>query len=315
MGAGHLHGPADSARGRRALWVALGLNAAFLVVQLAGGLAFGSLALLADAAHMGSDVVGLVVALVAERLSRRPATTRHSYGWRRAEVLGALANALTLLVVVGWIFFEALRRLPEPQAIEGGPVLLIAAVGLAVNVGSAVILAGVAGRNLNLRGAFLHMAADAAGSVGVMAAAILVLATGAEWADPAVSLLIAGLILWSTWKLLRSVVLVLLEATPADVDPEEVAAVLGADAAVASVHHLHLWSVASDETALSAHLVLADAPSLHEAQAAGNRLKGVLEDRYRITHATFELECHPCPDPTGDCGPGEAVPRRAGHAH
>ena len=314
MGAGHLHGPADSARGRRALWVALGLNAVFLLVQLVGGLAFGSLALLADAAHMGSDVVGLVVALVAERLSRRPATTRHSYGWRRAEVLGALANALTLLVVVGWIVFEALRRLPTAQEIEGGPVLLIAGVGLAVNTGSAVILAGVAGRNLNLRGAFLHMAADAAGSVGVMAAAVLVLATGADWVDPVVSLLIAGLIVWSTVRLLRSVVLVLLEATPADVDPEEVAAVLGADEAVLSVHHLHLWSVASDETALSAHLVLADAPSLHEAQAAGNRLKAVLEDQYRITHATFELECHPCPDPIGDCGPGEAVPRRRDHA-
>jgi len=315
MGAGHGLATTDTGRGRRALWVALGLNAGFLGVEVVGGLAFGSLALLADAAHMGSDVVGLVVALVAERLSRRPATKRHSYGWRRAEVLGALANALTLVVVVGWIVYEAIRRLPSPQPVEGGPVLVIATLGFAVNAGSAVVLARVAGRSLNMRGAFLHMAADAAGSVGVIAAAIIVLTTGAEWADPAVSLLIAGLILWSTWKLLRSVVLVLLEATPAGVDPEEVTEMLIADEAVVDVHHLHLWSVASDETALSAHLVLADAPSLHEAQAAGDRLKRVLEDEYRITHATFELECHPCPQPTLCCGPNEATAGTQTHAH
>lgn len=307
MGGGHHHPVGDPARGRRALRVALALNAGFLGAELAGGLAFGSLALLADAAHMASDVVGLVVALVAERLSRRPATARHSFGWRRAEVLGGLANALTLLVVVGWVAVEAVSRLPSPQPVEGGPVLLIATLGLGVNVVSAWMLARVAGRNLNLRGAFLHMAADAAGSVGVIFAAVLVLTTGADWADAAVSLLIAGLILWSTWRLLRGIVHVLLEATPAGVDPEAVAALLEADDAVLSVHHLHLWSVASEETALSAHLVLADAPTLHEAQAAGSRLKDVLSDRHGITHATFELECHPCPDPSGDCGPAGAV--------
>jgi len=294
--------------------IALGLNAGFLGAEVVGGLAFGSLALLADAAHMGSDVVGLVVALVAERLSRRPATKVHSFGWRRAEVLGALANALSLLAVVGWVVFEAIRRLPSPQAVEGGPVLLIAMLGLAVNAGSAVILSRVAGRNLNMRGAFLHMAADAAGSVGVIVAALLVIATGAEWADPAVSLLIAGLILWSTWKLLRGVVLVLLEATPPDVDPDAVGETLAADESVDGVHHLHLWSVASDETALSAHLVLAGAPTLHEAQAAGDRIKRVLEDRYNITHSTLELECHPCPEPAGGCGPNETTSRSHHHA-
>jgi cobalt-zinc-cadmium efflux system protein len=310
MGGSHGHATGDSDRGRRALWIALGLNTGFLGAEVAGGLAFGSLALLADAAHMGSDVVGLVVALVAERLSRRPATKRHSFGWRRAEVLGALANAVTLLVVVGWIVIEAIRRLPAPQPVEGGPVLLIAAIGLGVNAGSAVVLMRVAGRNLNLRGAFLHMVADAAGSAGVIVAAIVVIGTGAEWADPAVSLLIAGLILWSTWKLLRGVVLVLLEATPPDLDPDSVAATLAADDAVDGVHHLHLWSVASNESALSAHLVLAGAPTLHEAQAAGDRLKDVLHHRYNITHSTLELECHPCPQPAGGCGPGETTPRR-----
>lgn len=313
MGAGHGHRMSDSARGRRALWIALGLNAGFLGAEVAGGLAFGSLALLADAAHMGSDVVGLVVALLAERLSRRPATKRHSFGWRRAEVLGALANAVTLLAVVGWIVVEAIRRLPAPQAVEGGPVLVIAALGLVVNAGSAMVLLRVAGRNLNMRGAFLHMAADAAGSVGVIVAALVVIGTGAEWADPAVSLLIAGLILWSTWKLLSGVVLVLLEATPLDLDPDAVAATLAADDAVDGVHHLHLWSVASAETALSAHLVLAGAPSLHEAQAAGDRLKHVLEDKFRISHSTLELECHPCPQPVGGCGPDEATPRSQDH--
>ncbi len=178
-----------------------------------------------------------------------------------------------------------------------------------------MVLARVAGRNLNMRGAFLHMAADAAGSVGVIAAAVIVLTTGAEWADPAVSLLIAGLILWSTWKLLRSVVLVLLEATPADLDPDAVAGMLVADDGVESVHHLHLWSVASDETALSAHLVLADAPSLHEAQAVGDRVKRALEDDYGVAHSTLELECHPCPSPTGGCGPAEADTKRQDQAH
>lgn len=309
MAAGHDHPKPDDARGRRALGISLALNAVFLAAEVGGGLAFGSIALLADGAHMASDVVGLVVALFAERLSRRPATSRHSFGWRRAEVLGALANAVTLLVVVGWIVFEAVRRLGSPQPVEGGPVLVIAILGLAVNAGSALFLVRLAGRSLNMRGAFLHMTADAAGSVGVIAAAVIVLAAGEEWADPVVSLLIAGLILWSTSKLLGSVVRVLLEATPPDVDPGAVAETLVADEAVVSVHHLHLWSVASDETALSAHLVMADAPSLHEAQAAGDRLKHVLEDEYGVTHSTLELECHPCPVPMGDCGPPEPDPR------
>lgn len=178
--AGHSHGLGRGVQ-RRALWIALVANGGFLIAEVIGGLAFRSLALLADAAHMSSDVAGLTIALVAQRLVDRPGTARHSYGLQRAEVLGAQANGLTLLAVSGWIVFEAVRRIGQPADVVGGGVLVVATLGLAVNLASAVVLNRAKGTSLNMRGAFLHMAADAAGSVAAIAAGTAVLLWGATW--------------------------------------------------------------------------------------------------------------------------------------
>ena len=301
--AGHSHGPISThgAAQRRALWISLALNGGFMGAEIVGGVLFGSLALLADAAHMGSDVVGLVIALVAARLVQRPASGGHTYGWRRAEALGAQANAATLLAVAAWVLVEAQRRINNPHPVEGGPVLLIAVLGLAVNVASAVLLARAAQGNLNMRGAFVHMVADAAGSVGVIAAAIIVLTTGATWADPVISMLLAVLIAWSALGLLRATTRVLLEAAPDGLEPDDVAATLLAAIQVTDVHHLHVWTVSSDQSALSAHVVLDGEPSLRDAQATGEDLKALLARHHDIHHATLELECHPCPHPESAC--------------
>ena len=279
---------------RRALWTALALNGVFLIAEVVGGIAFNSLALLADAAHMSSDVVGLAIALYAQHLMTRPASARLTFGFQRGEVLGALANAMTLLVVVGWIVFEAFRRLAEPQPVEGGGLLVVATIGLAINLGSAVMLARSRGRSLNMQAAFVHMAADAAGSVAVIVAALAVLGWEANWVDPAASFLIAALILWSTWGLLKDTVHVLMEGAPRGMDIEEVEAAIAAHPGVASAHHLHLWNLASDVPALSVHAVLSEDETLHDAQARGESLRMMLHERFGIEHATLELECHPC---------------------
>lgn len=283
---------------RRALWVALVLNATFFVVEIIGGLAFNSLALLADAAHMFSDVVGLSIALYAQHLSARPASARLTFGFQRGEVLGALANGITLLAVVGWILIEAFRRISNPEPVGGGGLLLVGVAGLLINLASAVMLSRARGRSLNMRAAFIHMAADAAGSVAVIVAAVSVLTWGANWVDPAASFLIAGLILWATWGLLKDTVHVLMEGAPQGMDVEEVEAAIEAHPGVSSVHHLHLWNLASDVPALSVHAVLSEDETLHEAQARGESLRAMLHQRFGIEHATLELECYPCAEVT-----------------
>lgn len=303
---GHGHAaartPAGRAAQRRALWWSLGANAAFMVVEVVGGVVFVSLALLADAAHMLSDVAGLAIALVAQQLAGRRATARHTYGLQRAEVLGAQVNGLLLVAMAGWIMVEAVGRIAEPADVQGGGVLVVATLGLLVNLGSAALLNRVRGDNLNLRGAYLHMVLDAAGSVAAMVAAVAVIGWDATWVDPAASIFVSLLVLWSAWGLLRDAAQVLLEGTPRGMDPVDVEQALLADDAVDAVHHLHLWNLASDVPALSAHVVLeGEDVTLHDAQASGDRLKALLGERFGIEHATLELECHPCaPEPAHD---------------
>lgn len=298
--AGHGHDRV-SVRGaqKQALVLALAFNAVFLIAEVVGGLAFRSLALLADAAHMTSDVAGLAIALVAQQLLERPATARHSYGLQRAEVLGAQANAITLLAVAGWIVFEAVRRIGEPTDVVGGGLLVVAVLGLAVNLGSAVLLARARRGSLNMHGAFVHMAVDAAGSVAAITAGVAVVGWGADWVDPLMSMLIAAMVLWSAFGLLRSTAHVLLEGAPAGIDAAEVEATLTGDHEVEAVHHLHLWNLASDVPALSAHVVIRGEVSLHQAQQACDRLKVAVDERFGIEHATLELECHACDEPDG----------------
>lgn len=287
----------------RALWLALGANAAFLVVEVVAAGVFGSLALMADAAHMGSDVAALAIAIVAQRLVERPATARHSYGLQRADVLAAQLNGFGLVAVTGWIFYEAWDRFRDPVEVVGGGLLAVALAGLAVNLVSAWLLGRARGRSLNMHGAFAHMVADAVSSVGAVVAGVAVLLWGAAWADAAVSVLIGVLVLWSAWALLRDTTQVLLEGTPRGLDAEAVEAALAAQDDVERVHHLHLWNLASDTPALSGHVVLRGGMTLHDAQERADQLKAMLAERFGIDHATLELECHPCTPAPG----GEAV--------
>ena len=295
-GHGH-HGSSERPAQRRALIIVLVANALFMGAEIVGGIRFGSLALLADGVHMASDVGALAVAFVALRLSERPHTARHTYGLQRAEVLGAVVNAVAVLAVSAWIVYEAAGRLRQSHLVAGRGLVLVASLGLVVNVASAVVLARAAGRSLNMRAALAHMTLDAAGSVAAIAAGIAVLGWRATRVDAIASIVIAVLIVWSAWRLLTEAVHVLLEGAPRGVDVAEAERLLASDPAVASVHHVHVWSLASDVPALSAHVVLGDVVTLHDAQVHGDRLKATLAETMGIHHATLELECHDCEPP------------------
>ena len=293
---GHGHGDRAALRGRQrtALTWSLGLNLVLLVGEGIAGFAFGSLALLADAAHQLSDVAGLGIALAAHRLMDAPASERHSYGLQRAEVLGAQANGILLLVSAVVIVFEAIRRLGEPGDIVGLGVIAVAVISLLVNVGSAWALARVRGQSLNVGGAMTHLLADAAGSFAALVAGIAVAVGGLDTVDPIMAVAIAALVVWSAWHLLRDTTHVLMEGAPPGVDRGAVMETIERHGAVASVHHLHMWLLASDMPALSAHVVLEGRMNLHRAQQHGDELKGLLAREHGIDHATLELECHDC---------------------
>lgn len=279
---------------RSTLLLVLALNGAFMVAEAVGGFLFNSLALIADAGHTLSDMAALGIALFAHSLADRAPTARHTYGFQRAEILGALANALVLAVVGVWISFEAIQRIGAPEGVEGAGVVAIALVGLAINVGSAYVIGRKTGHSLNMRGAYLHMLLDGVGSAGAVVAGAIIVVTGANVVDPLVSLGLVGLIAWSAWHLMSETVHVLLEGVPKHLDLDEIERNLLADDQVKSVHHLHIWSIASDTPALSAHVILKDQMDLHDAQMHGDRLREMLRERFGIGHATLELECHPC---------------------
>ena len=283
--AGHAH----ARSGTRALAVALALVLGFAVVELGASLLAGSLALLADAGHMFSDALALGLALFAAWLARRPATPERSFGWRRAEILAALANALVLVALGLWIVVEAVRRLGDPPSVEGGWVLATGVVGLGVNLAAARLLHG-AGDGLNVRAALLHVLADLASSVGVIVAALVVLATGWQGADPLVALLIGLLVLASTVGIVRESIGILLEGTPAGIDPRAVGAALGASPGVVGVHDLHIWTITSGFPALSAHVLVEPRADCH---AIRRELELLLRERFELEHTTLQVEHAP----------------------
>ena len=284
---GHHH-----ASSGRILRVALAANGVLLVAQVVGAVAFSSLALLADAGHQGSDVAALLIAVVAQAIAGRAPSDNYTFGLRRAEVMGALLNAVMLLAVAVWVVVEASRRIGDPPDVSGWGVLLLGAAGLLVNGGCAWLLHRSADRSLNVRGAALHLTGDAAGSVGVVVAGLAVVLWSADWVDSAVSYLIAGLLLWTGTGLVRRTTRVLLEGTPPGMDVSELSALITADERVNGIHHLHVWSVDSTTVALSAHVEVA-ADSLHDAQLVATHLERQLALR-GVDHATLALECHPC---------------------
>jgi len=276
----------------RILRLALTANAVLLVIQIGGAMAFSSLALLADAGHQGSDVVALLIAVVAQALAGRAPSDNYTFGLRRAEVMGALLNAAMLLAVAAWVVVEASRRIGDPPDVSGWGVLVLGAAGLLVNGGCALLLHRSADRSLNVRGATLHLMGDAAGSVGVVVAGVAVVLWSADWVDSAVSYLIAGLLLWTGAGLVRRTTRVLLEGTPPGIDVHELSTLITAHEHVNGVHHLHVWSVDSLTVALSAHVEVA-ADSLHDAQIVATELERQLA-LSGVDHATLALECHPC---------------------
>ena len=285
--AGHHHGGHSRGAGRRALTFVFILTTAFLAVEVVGGFLTGSLALLADAGHMASDAVSLGLALFAVWLAERPATPRRSFGYKRAEILAALANGVTLVAVSVWIFVEAFRRLQDPQPILGGWMLAVAVVGLLVNVAGAVVLSRSGGESLNVEGAMRHVLADLLGSVGVIVAAGVILLTGWRYADPLVSAVIGVLVLASSWKLLRESTNILLEATPKGVDAEQVGRRMASAPGIEEVHDLHIWTITSGFPALSAHVLVGREENCH---ARRRDLEDVLAHDFGIEHTTLQMD-------------------------
>ena len=282
--AGHVHAPASFGT---AFAVGIALNTAFVVIEAGYGFASNSMSLVADAGHNLSDVLGLLVAWIASVLVRRRPSPRFTYGLRGSSILAALFNAVFLLVAVGAILWEAVVRLVHPEPVAGTTVMVVAAIGILINGFTAWLFARGAKDDINIRGAFLHMLADAAVSAGVVLAGLAILLTGAVWIDPAVSLVIGGLIIWASWGLLRESVAMSLSAVPSGIAPEAVAAHLRALPAVADLHDLHIWPMSTTETALTAHLVMTGG---HPGNAFLAAAAQDLRTRFGIAHVTLQIE-------------------------
>jgi cobalt-zinc-cadmium efflux system protein len=257
------------------------------VVEIVGGLLTGSLALLADAGHMLSDNLSLGLALFAAWLAQRPATPNKSFGYRRGEILAALANGVTLVAVSIWVFVEAYSRLKEPPEVLGGPMLVVAALGLLVNAAGAIILYRSGGESLNVQGAMRHVFADALGSVGAIVAAAVIILTGWRYADPLISVAIGFLILGSSWKLLKDSTNILLEATPPHLNATEVGQKLASAEGIVEVHDLHIWTITSGFPALSAHVLVGRHEDCH---ARRRELEDILAREYGISHTTLQVD-------------------------
>jgi cobalt-zinc-cadmium efflux system protein len=282
----HDHDHARAAS-RRALALALVITASYTVVEVVGGVFAGSLALLADAVHMLSDNVALALAIVAAWLATKPATPERTYGYKRAEVLAALANGVLLVALAIWIFVEAGMRLRDPGDVLGGWMLAIALLGIVVNVAAGLVLSRARSNSLNVEAAFRHVFADLLGSVGVAVAAVVILATGWVEADPLVSILIGVLVLLSTWSILRDSTAILLESTPRGIDADALGQRLASAPGVVEVHDLHVWTITSGFPALSAHVLVAPGEDCHGRR---RELERLLRDEFEIEHTTLQVD-------------------------
>jgi len=273
--------------GQRALALALAITLSLLITELIGGILTNSLALLADAGHMLSDVAALGMSVFAIWMALRPATATRTYGFHRVEILAALANGVTLVIIALFVFWQAAQRLQEPPDVRSLPMLVVATAGLCANLASGTILFRHRRRNLNLRGAFLHVASDALGSVGAISAGIVMLATGWYLADPIISVFIGALILVSSWRLLHESLGVLLEAVPRHVDVNQLEGALKAVPGVEAVHDLHVWTLTSGFIALTCHCEMDGRRDTH--QVLGDLFR-LIHERYGIRHVTIQPE-------------------------
>jgi len=279
-----------TAQNRRALLITFALTFSYFIVEVVGGILTNSLALLADAAHMLTDVFGLGLALFATWISQKPATPEKTYGYYRFEILAALANAVVLFFISFYILYEAYRRFKEPPEVASLPMILIAVVGLGVNLAGMWILRSGAKESLNVQGAFLEVVSDALGSVGVIIAGMIMLATGSYYADPIFSVAIGLFILPRTWKLLTQAVNVLLEGTPAHINLPAVEEMMLQVDGVEKVHDLHVWTITSGIEALSTHIVLAEQCDPKDGDRVLEQLSALLKEKLRIDHSTIQIE-------------------------
>ena len=305
-GHGHSHAPAEFGR---AFAIGISLNLGFVIVEAGAGWMADSIALIADAGHNLSDVLGLLMAWAAAALAKRPASARYTYGLRGSSILAALFNAIFLLIACGAITLGAVQRFLRPAPIEPGTVMVVAAIGIAVNLGTALLFLRGRHGDLNIRAAFLHMAADAAVSAGVVVAGLLVALTGLLWIDPAISIVIVAVIVVGTWGLFRDSLAMSLQGVPGGIDTDEVRARLTGLPGVEAVHHVHIWPTSTTEVALTAHLLM---PAAGEQDAFLATTARLMRDEFRIGHSTFQIEHGACADDMDDCS---RPPHRHPHHH
>jgi cobalt-zinc-cadmium efflux system protein len=302
MSHGHSHPDSANAATSRKLLIATIFTATFVVVELAVGLISNSLALVGDSIHNFTDALALMLALWAVKIGRRPATPAKSYGYHRAGVLVAFINAGTLVALTIYLLVEAWRRVQSPSGVDSGAMLWTAGIAIVLNTVISISLHEEGKSDLTVRSAVLHMTGDALSAVGILIAAVVIRYTGATIADPLVTILIAGLILWSSWGILRETVNLLLEGTPSGIDPQAVARDLASQEGVNGVHHLHIWAIAPRRPALSCHLMLGDV-SLRNAGEIVQRVTSMLTLNYQISHTTIQIEYALCPAEDPFCVP------------
>lgn len=288
--AGHNHGAGASTK---RLAIALALTTAFLIAELIGAFVFDSLALLSDAAHMFTDSAALAIALAAVRIGKRPPDDKRTFGYRRFEILAAAFNVILLFAVAGYVLIEGVQRFFTPRPVESVGMLIVASIGLIVNLISMRILAGGKDDSLNVKGAYLEVWADMLGSVGVIGAAVAIYFTKLNWIDPIVAIAIGLWVLPRTWTLLRDTTHILLQGVPRGFDLKDIRAAIVEVDGVTGVHDLHLWSVAGDDASLTAHVALAAGSN---AEVTRRSVTELLETRFEIHHATIQTETAPCGD-------------------
>jgi cobalt-zinc-cadmium efflux system protein len=306
-GDGHDHHAAASA-GRLSL--AAVLNVGFAVIQVVVGLAIGSVVVLADAAHQAVDALGLVTAVIALRVARRPATDAWSFGFGKADALGGFVSALLLLGSVAWIVVESVKRLANPEPVDGVAVIVIGVIAIVVNGGSVLLVGHRHGEEaIAVRAARLHLITDLLGSVIVVTSGVLLAAGGPDWIDPVASLILSAAVLWTTWQILASATAILLDRTPRRLSAQDVGALLEAQPGIERVHHVHLHPLGGSRVSVTAHVVVDGERSVHDAQEIVDELRQVLVVERSITHSTLQLECHPCGDGDGekDDGTGDTL--------
>ena len=293
----HDHGNDHRETSGRRLTGAAAINIGFAVVQVVAGLAIGAVVVLADAAHQAVDAIGLITAVIAVRVARRPATATWSFGLGKADALGGFISALLLLGSVAWIVFESIRRLLDPEPVDGVAVMVIGVLAIVVNGGSVWLVGHDHGAGaIAVRAARLHLLTDLAGSVIVVGARAVLALGGPEWIDPVASLVLSAAVLWTTWHVIVSATSILLDRTPDRLSAADVEALLGSQPGIDRVHHVHLRPLGGSRVSFTAHVVVDGARSVQEAQAIVDDLRHVLASEHSITHSTLQLECHPCGD-------------------